>query len=244
MADLVWDNRETGELVQRIFSAGQWRKAHPSVRSMTDRPEFGRYHYHQALDMMHDYIKTTLNDRGIFGAYEDYNEFSYLMLKIRANIIAFIQSLHAIPDTCGHMLFYCLALDKLPGAPKERDVTARSVSKMLEREREKDHPEYARLCNLFSALTLGGDFKHLDALANTAKHRNIIRPSMNEDMTGTMTEKHYLKLESFRYGGSHYKEVNARDFMQSEHDRIQPLIVDIGAELNTILRSRLTSRQP
>jgi hypothetical protein len=240
MAGPIWDNQETGELVQRLFSAGQWRKAHPSVRSMTDRTEFGRYHYHQALDMMHDYIKTTLKDRGIFGVYDDYDQFTDLMLKIRANIVAFIQSLHAIPDTCAHMLFYCLALDKLPNAPKERDVNARVILKMLTREREKDHPEYRRLCDLFSALFLGGDFKHLDALANTSKHRNIIRPSMTEDMTGKMPEKLYLKLEPFWYGGNHYKEVDAQNFMQNEHDRIQPLTVDIGVELNTVLKRRLT----
>ncbi|MCZ2090524.1 MAG: hypothetical protein LC129_13645, partial [Burkholderiales bacterium] len=73
---------------------------------MTDRPEFCRYHYHDALDMMNEYIESNLKETGLWGVYEDYDEFSYLMLKIRANIVAFVQSLHAVADTCSHMLYY------------------------------------------------------------------------------------------------------------------------------------------
>lgn len=54
-----WDSGLTGELVTAVFGAAQWKKAHPSVRSMTDRPEFCRYHYHEALDMMNEYINPT-----------------------------------------------------------------------------------------------------------------------------------------------------------------------------------------
>lgn len=52
-----WDIGLTGELVTAVFGAAQWKKAHPSVRSMADRPEFCRYHYHEALDMMNEYIE-------------------------------------------------------------------------------------------------------------------------------------------------------------------------------------------
>lgn len=238
-----WDNGETKSLVEAVFSRNQWAMAHPSVRSMMDRPEFCRYHYHEALDMMNAYIEANLKERGLWGVYEDYDEFSYLMLKVRANIVAFVQSLHAVADTCAHMLYYCLALDKLPKPLKERDIYAKEVLKVLEQQRDAGHPEYDKLCRLFREVTAGADYKYLNALTNTSKHRSIIRPQLNEDATGKRSEKYILFLESFWYAGEHYKEANAREFMQKEHDRIQPLTVDIGVELNEALKKLLASQR-
>lgn len=231
-----WDIGLTGELVTTVFGAEQWKKAHPSVRSMTDRPEFCRYHYHEALDMVNEYIESNLKETGLWGVYEDYDEFSYLMLKIRANIVAFLQSLHAVADTCSHMLYYSLALDKLPRPLKERDIYAKEVLKLLEQQRDAGHPEYDQLCRLFREITTGDDYKYLSALANTSKHRSIVRPELNEDATGKREEKWILFLESFWYAGEFFERTSAREFMRKEHDRIQPLTVNIGVELNEVLK--------
>ncbi len=230
-----WDVRLTGKLITAVFGAVQWKKAHPSVRSMTDRPEFCRYHYHEALDMMNEYIESNLKETGLWGVYEDYDEFSYLMLKIRANIVAFVQSLHAVADTCSHMLYYSLALDKLPRPLKERDIHAKEVLKLLEQQRDAGHPEYNKLCRLFREITTGDGYKYLNALTNTSKHRSVVRPELNEDATGKREDKWILFLESFWYAGELFEKTNAREFMQKEHDRIQPLTVNIGVELNEVL---------
>lgn len=231
-----WDIGLTGELVTAVFGAAQWKKAHPSVRSMADRPEFCRYHYHEALDMMNEYIESNLKETGLWGVYEDYDEFSYLMLKIRANIVAFVQSLHAVADTCSHMLYYSLALDKLPKPLKERNISAKEVLKLLKQQCDAGHPEYDKLCRLFREVTIGDGYKYLDALTNTSKHRSIVRPELNEDATGRREEKWILFLESFWYAGGLFEKINAHEFMRNEHDRIQPLTVNIGVELNEVLK--------
>lgn len=158
------------------------------------------------------------------------------MLKIRANIVAFVQSLHAVADTCSHMLYYSLALDTLPNPLKERDIDANKVLKLLEQQRDAGHPEYEKLCRLFREITTGDDYKYLNALSNTSKHRSIVRPELNEDATGRREEKWILFLESFWYAGELFEKTNAREFMQKEHDRIQPLTVDMGVELNEVLK--------
>lgn len=232
-----WDNGVTEELVTSVFGAAQWTKARPSVRSMTDRPEFCRYHYHEALDMMNGYIESELQDTGLWGVYEDFDKFSYLMLKIRANIVAFVQSLHAVADTCSHMLYYSLGLDKLPSRLKERDIDAKEVLKLLELRRDAGQPEYNKLCTLFREITTGQDYKYLCALTNTSKHRSIVRPELNEDATGRRQERWILYLEPFWYAGELFEKTDARVFMRREHDRIQPLTVEIGVELNEALRT-------
>lgn len=231
-----WDIGLTEELVIAVFGTAQWEKARPSVRSMPDRPKFCRYHYHEALDMMNEYIDFKLTGIGLLGVHEDYDDFSYLMLKIRANITAFVQSLHAVADTCSHMLYYSLALDKLPKPLKERFIDANNVLKLLEQERDAGHSEYDKLCRLFRKITTGDDYQYLSALTNTLKHRNIVRPTLNEDVTGRREEKWILFLESFWYGEVFFEKTNAREFMRKEHDRIQPLTVNIGIELNEVLK--------
>ncbi|MBD8147776.1 hypothetical protein IFT37_17715 [Pseudomonas fluorescens] len=232
----TWNIGLTGELVTAVFGAAQWEKAHPSVRSMTDRPEFCRYHYHEALDMMNAYIESKLKETGLWGVYEDYDEFSYLMLKIRANITAFVQSLHAVADTCSHMLYYSLALDRLPIPLKERNIYANKVLKLLEQQCDDGYPEYDKLCKLFREITTADDYKYLNALTNTSKHRSIVRSELNEDATGRREEKWILFLEPFWYAGEFFEKTNAREFMRKEHDRIQHLTVNIGVELNDVLK--------
>ena len=114
--------------------------------------------------------------------------------------------------------------------------------KLIEQESVASKPEYAQLCGLFRKLTQGDDFKKLEALANTVKHRSIIRPELNEDATGKRLDKHILKLESFWYAGHFFEAMDAHEFMQREHDRMQPLTVDIGVELNEVLRLHVDSQ--
>lgn len=234
--DPEWNIKLTGEMVAEIFGVPQWKKAQSSVRSMTDRPQFGRYHYHEALGMMSEYVDSRLKEVGLWGIYEDYEEFSDLMLKIRANITAFVQSLHSVADTCSHMLYYSLALDKNDKPLSEREICANSVLRCLKQKCKSESGVYEKLEKLFRELTTGDDYTYLAALSNTAKHRSIVRSELNEDATGKREEKWILFLESFSYAGKKYRKTNARVFMQKEHDRIQHLTVKIGVELNDVLK--------
>jgi len=238
-----WDLRLTQQLVREVFGATQWNRAHPSVRSLADRPEFCRYHYHLATDMLDSYI-ASLGEHGLWGIFEDRNEFNYLMLKVRANIVAFVQSLHAVADTCAHALYYALALDAAFKPVKERDINAAEVLRRLKRQCDDGRVEFYDIHRRFRELTLGDDYAYLHALVNTLKHRAIVRPELNEDATGKREEKWILFLEPFFYDGVLYRKVNVREFMRREHDRIQALTVDIGRSVNDLLSTRLDVKAP
>jgi hypothetical protein len=237
----IWDKTHTESLVTSLFGKKQWDKAHPSARSMTDRPEFCRYHYHEAIGLLEKFIKTSLSGGSLWFALHNDEEFRQLMISIKANFTAFVQSLHAIPDTCSHMLYYGLALDRLPKPLNERGIHASNVLAILEQQRDAGQPAYAKLCALFRELTTGDSYKYLNALANTVKHRSVVSIQLNEDATGKRTQKYILYLEPFSYAGVAYPQTDAREFMRKEHDRIQPLTVSIGIELNRVLETFQTS---
>jgi len=138
---LSWDLWRTQYLVCDVFSAAQWQKAHPSVRSMADRPEFSGYHYHEATGMLDEYIAANLEERGLWHALHDRHDFSYLMLKVRANVVAFVQSLHAVADTCAHAVYYALGLDRT--APlKDRNISIAEVLKKLRQRCDAGQMEF------------------------------------------------------------------------------------------------------
>jgi len=239
----IWNSTETRDLVMALYGKQQWfHLAAPSVRSFKDRADYVRYHYHEVNDLLTEYIATNLGSRSVFHLHADqeqYEEFSDMMMRIRAHVTACIQSLHAMPDICAHMLHYSLALDRQPDAPKPRGITATSVHRLMGR-----HPELVMLCKLFSDLFSGPGFACLDALSNTAKHRSIVRPSLTEDLTGKKPERFTLPFESFTYEGLSFSSMDVREFLRDEHDRMQQLMVDIGVELNSVLKRRSAANAP
>lgn len=239
--DLSWEVRRTQDLVCEVFGAHQWQKARPSVRSMADRPEFCRYHYHEATNMLDEYIAVNLEERGLWHVFHDRDEFDYLMLKVRANVVAFVQSLHAVADTCAHAVYYALALDRTARPLKERDINAAGVLRKLRQHRDAGQVEFAALHALLRDLTNDDGYVYLNALANTSKHRAVVRPALSEDVTGTREQRWVLCLESFAYQGMAYKKIDIRDFMRREHSRIQAITVHIGRSLNDLLSTRLAT---
>jgi hypothetical protein len=234
--NLGWDNGETQELVVKLHGRRQWQAAHPSVRSVIDRAHFAEYHYHEAKDLLNNYCEQKLNGKFMMQVHADqdeYDEFSDVMLRIRAHVTAVVQSLHALPDTCAHVLHYSLALNRERGAPRPRGITSKSVLLLM-----AGKPELASLRSLFSDMTNGPGFDRLDSLNNHAKHRSVVRPKLSEDWTGKREQKYLLLLESFSYEGKFFPEIDVREFMQQEHDRMQHLMVDTGVELNNVLKAK------
>lgn len=71
-----------------------------------------------------------------------------------------------------------------------------------------------------------------------AKHRSIVQPALSEDQTGTCAQKYMLPFDDFVYERRRFNPVDVREFIQQEHDRMQRLLVEIGAELNAVLKVR------
>lgn len=233
-----WDNHETRDLVMALYGKQQWFSlAHPSARSFNDRALFVDYHYHEAKDMLARYIDKKLAGVDtmlrLHANEDEYDEFSDMMLRIRAHVTAAVQSLHAMGDTCAHMLLYALALDREPNAPKPRDITANSVLRFM-----KGKPGLDQLACLFRALVSGAGFQRVAALSNMAKHRSIVRPALNEDHTGNRAQRYELPFDDFVYERRRFNPVDVREFVQQQHDRMQYLLVEIGVELNAVLKAR------
>lgn len=156
--------------------------------------------------------------------------------KAQAYVTALVQSLHSLSDIYAHGLYFGLALNKLPDAlEKERHINASRVRDRL------TAPDLATLKALYGSLFEGGEFKHLSAISNSSKHRNVVKASIHQNLTGVGDAIH-LEFPAFKYNDVEYPAVPVKEFTEREFNRCAKLIIDIGNELNTVLKARKTAR--
>lgn len=186
-----WDIEETREHIRRLFGDDQLELAKPCLRSVVDRQTYARIHFQDAKAKIDSYTQTALQDASLFdvtfGDSEAWVEFNIFLREVGAHLTACVQSIHAVPDILAHAIYYSLGLNQATGALKARDVCAGSVLRLLRRERQ-----LSAITALLESLMSTDTFAHLAALANQAKHRSIVFPSLDEDLTHTLI--HNLRI--------------------------------------------------
>jgi hypothetical protein len=233
-----WNLEDTRGHISRLFGHAQLELAAPSIRSVGDRQTYARIHFQAARATAEAYVSAELQDASLLevtlgGDQESWVKFNEFTREVGAHLTACIQSIHAVPDILAHALYYSLGLNLLPSAIKPRAIQASSVIAQL-----RQHAESTRLGTLLETLAIGDKFKHVSALANQAKHRSIVFPSLNEDATGLRAAKHVVTFPAFEHEGVQYGLVLADELLKVEYARCSALVVEIGGELNVILSAR------
>lgn len=237
-----WDLGEVRDLAERL--AGRGATVGPSAQSTWFRMEYARHHFHESDRLLSHYVDEHIARHGILlaarhGADREAREaFEVLMIEAGAEILACVQGIHAVADLMANTVYYALEMDKGPDALKPWRIHHGSV---LQRLRGKPDLQGA-LIQPFEALGVGGDFDHINALANSGKHIKIVRPSLSEDHTGTRPVRHGFKLPAFEFHGTSFGEVYVRDLLEAEFGRCNRALVDAGVALNSVLRARVAVR--
>lgn len=229
-----WDMDVTRQLVYDVYGEAQARRAAPSVRSLSDRLAFARWHYSDVQSILHEFTSETLRERSIIDYVSDgemaTDTFSAFMVRVSAYVTSFVQTLHALEDIAAHMVYFSLALDSVPLPLKAREINGHRVQKLI-----GARPAWKGLHSCLANFDHSNEAKHLDALANLSKHRNIVIPRMTEDFTGE-TDRYQITLSDVQYGGEHFPAVPFRKFATEEFHRASVLVVDLGNELNAVLK--------
>lgn len=230
-----WDVEETRKQIRRLFGEDQLELAKPCLRSVVDRQTYARIHFQDAKAKIDSYTQTALQDASLFevtfGDAEAWVEFNIFIREVGAHLTACVQSIHAVPDILAHAIYYSLGLNRSAGALKPRDICAGNVLRLLRRESQLN-----TVATLLESLVSAETFAHLAALANQAKHRSIVFPAINEDLTGTRERRHMVVFPAFAYDDSPYPLVFADDFLAVEYERSSQCVVNTGIELNAVLQ--------
>lgn len=237
-----WSVEETREHIRRLFGNDQLELAKPCLRSVDDRQTYARIHFQDAKAKIDSYIQSALQDASLFdvtfGDSEAWIEFNIFIREVGAHLTACVQSIHAVPDILAHAIYYSLGLNQVAGALKARDICASSVLRLLRR-----NPQLNAITSLLESFVSTETFAHLAALNNHAKHRSIVFPALNEDLTGTRDKRHMVVFPEFVYDDTPFPQVFADDFLAVEYERSSRCVVDLGIELNAVLQRSVPLQQ-
>ena len=230
---MEWNLNELRKEVTRSQGKVASFKLSSFLNSICERQEFARYHFHEARDSLSQYMDDSIPEMELFrlafsGKGETREDFSERKFKARANVLACVQSTHAVSDILAHAIYYALNLDC---AKTERDITIASVIRWLQ-----TRSEYTVLCGLLNELVSHDDYGYMCALANHSKHRSIVSLGLNFNFRKAGNEMKELVFPDFSYGGKQYSKRMVFEFLESECDRQNRSIVSIGNVINALAK--------
>ncbi|MFN7520176.1 MAG: hypothetical protein ACK5Q0_06400, partial [Lysobacteraceae bacterium] len=149
----------------------------------------------------------------------------------RAEIIACVQSMHAVADTLAHVIYFALAMDR-NGATKlnERDVSARSLTKKL---------PLGKIREMVETLKESDGFVYLESLVNHCKHRSLVPIPYHYDLSGEPSARQGFWFAEFTHDGVSHVAREVDGYLKAEYERQSRLVIAIGNVLNDQVRSSL-----
>jgi len=230
-----WDVEKTRVLVAQIYGVRQVELIRPCLSSLAERQAYASYHFHEHKDILNRHIDSHLGTKHILELTlplhtADQWRIDNALTQAAAHVTACLQSLHCLLDTLAHAVCFSTGLNIGPGALTERAIRAHSVKKALENK-----PEYADVLRSFDEIGSHQIIKHLGALVNHSKHRSVIRPVLNVDLSKPKVQKYELEFPAFTYDGKPFPATNVEQFLEQAYEVLSPKIVKCGNALNSAL---------
>jgi len=230
-----WDIEKARILVAQIYGAAQVELMRPCLNSLAERQAYASYHFHEHKNILERHIDSHLGTKHILDLTlplhtADQWRIDNALTQAAAHVTACLQSLHCLVDTLAHAVCYCTGLNTGPNALAERAIGAHSVKQAL-----KSKPEYIDVLRSFDEIGTHQKIKHLAALVNHSKHRSVIRPILNVDVSAPKVQKYDLEFPAFTYDGRSFPVANVEKFLEQAYEVLSPKIVECGNALNVAL---------
>jgi hypothetical protein len=238
---MKWSIQELREDVELVNGEAQRNLLSPCLESIVDRKLYARYHF-QEFERL---LKEFLADRSkisllklVFDNDEDERSNFYLCRKqAEANIMGCLQSMHTIADILSHVIYYSLNMNRYALLK----MVARKVSILSVQKKLTGISEYETLRNLINQLIGHADYKYLCDIVNHSKHRSIVGTSFTVNFGDDVDRLHGLEFLAFEYESRLHPERWVDEYLKNEYKRQDSLIIEIGNEINRVVRARVTN---
>lgn len=221
-----------------------------SITSIQDRLGYALYHIETAEEALTQYVATVPPSQRVRLLYPNTTEGLENSVRFRliagANVVAAVQSIHAIGDLLAHVIYLSLG-GRYGGSLKERDVSLVGVYGWLSGAMPNGDAVSRKisLCadtragslakTILDDLITQTEFKRIATLCNLSKHKSMVRigPSIGLAPLENDIETSGLIFESFSSEGVEYYQVNAISFLRQELERIWLIVDSIQKQCNT-----------
>jgi hypothetical protein len=232
----TWSIKDTQNHIEVRFGENQLVRAAPSLYSLARRLDFARYHYREFQRLFSSFTQLHLTTKPLFivmysGNKEDRDDFEDLMTGVGAHATACVLSIHSLSDVLAYAVYYALGLDLEKSALSDREI---SIDKVVRRLRKI--PAHAAIADALSNMCANSSYIHIANLANCSKHQSIVRPNLNEDLTGLRAQQHEFRFSAFHLNGKDFPETTFELVLKPAYDLMCRTVIDVGNMLNDILK--------
>ncbi|HRH17085.1 MAG TPA: hypothetical protein PLS22_06490 [Aquabacterium sp.] len=222
-------------MTDRLFGPSQLSLIRSTLESLAERQVYASYHFGEVNRILHENIDAHLGKKSLLELTlplhtHDTWRTDNALTQASANAMACLQSLHCLLDTLAHAVCYALGFNTGASPLKERAISLPNVIAAL-----KVKQEFGKLHDALLALKSNPTIKHLDALVNHSKHRRVLRPSLNVDLSKPDRQSYSLEFPAFSHNAEQFPSKQAVAFMEEAYAEISPEIVSCGNTLNEIL---------
>lgn len=143
-----------------------------------------RYHFQEARSILREAIDARLEGRSIYQIvlpapeWEGGTDLTFPLMKVEANVIAAALSIHSIVDILAHVVYFSLALDRQPTAPKRRGVSMNTVRKFLD-----EAGQYKDILRQLKLLATAPELRPVAKIANHTKHHGLVESVVRVEPT-------------------------------------------------------------
>lgn len=233
-----WNIEQTRELIESCYGRNQLQLARPSLRAAHVRLQHARYHFEEAKKLLKTHIDDRLETTDIIMLtmpqdLNEWNEISNWLMKVEAQMIACAQSIHSIPDTLAHVIYFALGLNLGPNSLKERSINVWNIAETL----IKLGPIYSEIRSSLCSLGEDPSFTRLAAFTNHAKHRGTPQPRLSIlfENPGIPYE---MEFGEFLYDGEKYPERELEEVLAPAYHTASTTVVAVGNAINSVMPMR------
>ncbi len=233
-----WKLDETREIVERLHGASQLALLDPCLTSLVDRQIYAGYHYHEYKRLLRENIDSKLPEKHILELTlprdpEYQHEFTTMLKRVGAHVVACVQSLHCLADTLAHAVCYSKGLNLPPTSLAERRISMKSVMSVI-----SSAEGFGTVHRELKKIDESAEFTYISALVNHSKHRSIVEPVLNVGFLDEPGPPYQVKFARFNYDGKEYDKRDIEQVLEPTYSMLSNIIVDCGNSLNVALRTR------
>jgi len=151
-------------------------------------------------------------------------------MKVEAHMIACAQSIHSIPDTLAHVIYFALGLNLGPNSLKERSINARNIAATL----TKLGPIYSEIRRPLCSLKNDSSFIKMDSFTNHAKHRGTREPRLSILFENPRTP-YEMEFGEFVYDGEEHPQRELEEVLAHAYRATSTAVVAVGNALNSVM---------
>jgi len=242
---MAWNLKQLREDVERLYGAEQREWLSPCLDSVADRQFYARFHFQEGMRLLGEFLENRDDQSSLIMLIvgtdrEQYEEFYIRRKQAEAHVVACMQSMHALSDTLGHVLYFATGQNLDP----QTRLDPRRVSIFLAQAALKLDSAAAGVEALTKQLIDHPDYRYLVDVVNHSKHRSVIGTSFTVSMIEGADRAYGLELKAFQHQGRVYPKQWADSILEREYGRQAALIIQIGDALNRWVREKcaLTSQ--